>query len=212
MGLVAMGCSSYMEDIGGGFVVRTRVRHGMSHVYKERDLYYKGIVGIRRLIHKDIGSAEVSSDGKKILFFARRQRPEPVGMDHILCVFERENGGLTRVEEGEFYYRRDYWSPDSDKLVNLRNNEPIMLFELSTGKPREITGKGYYFLGWSPSGDNVAFATDKSIYDLNSLYYANIEEPTPILVSEKKGLFRKEDFEWVTVDGDDKIIVKESES
>ena len=209
--LVTMGCTSYTEDIGGGFLVRTRVYEGLAHEYKEFDLYYRGILGIRRLIHKDIRNAEVSPDGQRVLFFARRHRPEPLGMDELLFVFVRRSKETIKVEEGRFHHTGSYWNSGGDMFVYRRLHQPLVLFDLSTSKSRTIAQKGLSFLQWSPAGKKIAYATGKSVYEVNSLYFIDVDEPEGILVAEKEGAWRKEDFEWVTMNGEEKIIVKETE-
>ena len=213
VGLATTGCTSNTEDIGGGFLIRTRVYQGMAHEYKEFDLYYRGILGIRRLIHKDIRNAEVSPDGQRVLFFARRHRPEPLGMDYVLYVFRRTNEKLTEVDAGHFEFTLENWDPKGERLIFRKSYEGIMLFDLITGESREITDEGVYFLGWSPSGRKIAYATGNSVYEENALYYVDIEEPQTVQVRQKQGeWWRKEDFEWETVEGEEKIIVKETES
>jgi len=137
----------------------------------ERDLYYKNLLGIRRLIHRDISGAEVSPDGEKVLFFTRTQRQEPADTDSILYVFD-----LTRNEA------------------------------------RAITGEGFYFLGWSPSGAQVAYATDKSVDEVNYLYLGGVDERRATIVGGKIGLWRKDDFEWVTTGGKETIRLSRDES
>jgi Tol biopolymer transport system component len=206
--LASMGCTSYSEEIGSGFIVRTRVSRGISHKYEERDLYYRGALGIRRLIHKDIAGAKVSPKGDRILFFARRPRPEPLGMDYILYVFDVQDKDLVKIAEGEFFYTHDYWCPDGQKLVYVQYDAPIVLFDLNSQKAREIASKGFLFRGWSPSGKKIAYSTGKSKYDMNSLYCADLLDSSNTLISEKKGPWRKEDFEWVTLEGEEELIVK----
>ncbi len=209
--LVTMGCTSYTEDIGGGFLIRTRVYQGMAHEYKEFDLYYRGILGIRRLIHKDIRNAEVSPDAKRVLFFARRHRPEPLEMDYVLYVFGRTNKKLTEAAAGDFEFTLENWDPKGERLIFRKSYEGIMLFDVITGESREITDEGVYFLGWSPSGRKIAYATGNSVYEENALGYVDIEESNMVQVRQKQGeWWRKEDFVWVTLEGEEKIIVKEA--
>ena len=208
LGTVLLNCRSYTNDIGFGYSIRTRVYYGMAHDYAEHDLYYRGALGIRRLIHKDIRSADVSPDGERVLFFARRHLPGPRGIDHILYVFDRKSKDLLMIEEGDFFYQQEYWSPEGDSFIFIKSYEPIMLFDLSNRESREIVGRGFYFLGWSPSGERIAYATDKSVYEVNVLYAADVKEPRGIKVGEKKGEWKKEDFEWVTVGEEEKIALK----
>ncbi len=208
VGIVPMSCTSYTEDIGNGFLIRTRVQHGMAQQYEEHDLYYKGMLGFNRLIHKDIRSAEVSPRGDVVLFFARRHRPEPMGMDYILCVFDRKTKDLLKIEDGDFYYPEEFWSPEGDNFIYTKYYEPIMLFDLSNHESREIAGKDFNSLGWSPSGENIVYTTDKSVYDVNTLYVTDVKNPRGIKVEEKKGVWKKGDFEWVTEGGEEKIVVK----
>lgn len=206
--LIAVSCTTRSEEIGRGFIVRTRVYHGISHQYEERDLYYKGLLGVRRLIHKDISGAKVSPKGEVVLFLARRPQPEPTVMDQVLYVFDRRDGEMVRIADGRFDFSHDCWSPSGDMFMYRKFHKPIMVFSLAAGRSWEIAEEEFYFLGWSPSGNRVAYATDKSVYEVNALYSTDVKQPQRMKVGEKKGEWKKEDFDWVTVGEEEKIVLK----
>ncbi len=211
LGTALLGCSSYSKDIGNGFILRTRVYYGMAHEYKEHDLYYRGFLGIRWLIHKDVSGGWVSPDGNKVLFCTRKSQPEPLGMEHILHVFDRQNKNLLEITRDNPFTGINYWSPQSDRFVFKKIYEPIMLFDLSTREHREIVGPGFWFLGWSPSGEKVAYTTDKGIYEFNTLYFADVKDMQSIEVEEKEGAWRIHDYQWVMKDGEETIVVKQKQ-
>jgi hypothetical protein len=208
LGIALPNCSSYSKDIGAGFIRRTRVYYGMAHEYREHDLYYRGFLGIRWLIYKDVSGGWVSPDGSKVLFFTRKSRPEPLGMEHILHVFNRQNKELLEIAGENPFTGSEYWSPKSDRFVFKKLYEPIMLFDLSAREYLEVVGPGHWFLGWSPSGEKIAYSTDKTIYEINTLYFVDLEDMRSIKVEDREGKWRIHDYRWIMKDGEETIVVK----
>lgn len=193
-----------VERLGSGFFFLVWVTEGMGHTGRDRDLYYRSVVGIPRLIHKDVTGADVSPSGDKVLFYTWGNDPG----NNVLHLFDRTSGETIRIAEGSFYvpYGSDYWSPKGDRFVYQTG--PIFLFDVTTRQTVQLLGRSYVFLSWSPSGERIAYMTAGSVYEVNELSYMVVETGAVSEVARKEGLWRVDDFEWRTVDGGETIAVK----
>lgn len=204
MGMVS-ACKVEQEEIGAGFVIKTRVYEGMGHTYRAMDLYQRGALGVLGLVHKDISGAEVSPKGTRVLYFAQQQGADAT--DSVLYVFDRENGESIRVAEGRFYYDHDYWSPTGDRLVYKKTGGPIVLFDVRDRQERVVVEEPHIFRGWSPTGEKIAHSTGRSIYEVNELYVTEVDHGVVEEVARKKGNWTKDDFEWVGRDGEEAVVI-----
>ena len=193
-----------VEDLESGFFFLVWVTEGMGHTGRDRDLYYRSVVGIPRLIHKDVTGAEVSPSGDKVLFYTWGDEPG----NNVLHLFDRTSGETVRIAEGSFYppYGSDYWSPKGDRFVYQTG--PIFLFDVKTRQTRQLIGESYAFVSLSPSGERIAYMTAGSIYEENELFCMDVETGAVTEVARKEGWWRIDDFEWRTVNGEETIAVK----
>ena len=199
-------CRVEKEDIGSGFVIKTRIYSGVGHTYRERDLYRRASFGMLRLVRKDISGAEVSPGGKSVLYFARKQIPD--GIESVLYVYDEDADESVQLAEGRFYYDHDYWSPTGDQIVYKKMGESIVVFDVSERTKKVLVDAQHIFRGWSPSGTMIAHSTGKSKYDENLLYVTNLETMETDEVARKEGNWAKSDFHWLTENGVDVVEVR----
>ncbi len=83
-----------VEDLGSGFFFLVWVTEGMGHTGRDRDLYYRSVLGIPRRIHKDVTGAEVSPTGERVLFFTWGDKPG----DEVLYLFDRNTSETLKMD------------------------------------------------------------------------------------------------------------------
>ena len=150
-----------------------------------------------------IGDFDVSPDGNRILFTARKDNRGNFPFTSELYVVQKDGSALKRLTDNQTPERNPIWNPDGktfafhasdDKIFELRNGY-LWIMNPDTGQSRKLQGQNrgeIDHLVWTPDGKSLLF---NEVHGTNTnLFRIDAGTGKMEAVTRKTGTFRVESY------------------